>query len=217
VEIITVLIDSLKYFIPAGLINGLIIFAFILFLIGWVVPKLISWFQIGRRFWNRVSNLLDITNEFKNNGGSSIKDAIDNIGYNVVKISSEISILSGKLNSVFYVVGEESGVAVFEADVSGKVIYACRRWLEMTSLSTEESKGHGWQNAIFEADKDRVIKTFDEAVEDGIEFYIHYSIYNRLNNQIIPVKSYSLIIRDSAGQPIRYLIVVAPENEKISS
>jgi len=199
------IVDALKDFIPESLIHLLIVIAFCIFIIGWVIPKIISVFKIGYGFGKKINRLFSLADEFKNNGGSSLRDAID-------RIESNTNLVSGRLNGLFYVFGQNLGVVTIESDINGKVVHICKRWTELTGLNVDESLGHGWLNGILDKDRLTVGMDFAAAVKETREFHSEFSIHNRTTNKITKVKSYSIVIRDNNKGAVRYLIIITPNN-----
>jgi len=62
---------------------------------------------------------------------------------------------------------EISPVGVFHDDASGKLIYANRRWSEITGLTLQESLGDGWTRAIHPDHRDRVFTAWNRDAERG--------------------------------------------------
>lgn len=204
------IIDAFKSFIPEWLIHSLIVIAFAIFIIGWVIPKIISVYKIGYSFGKKVNRLLGLADEFKNNGGSSLRDAIDRIENNIV-------VLGGKLNGLFFAFGENSGIITLEANKKGEIINSSKKWNEVTGLSEAETVGYGWLNGIHDKNKDDVYEAWKDAISQEREFHIQHSLFNRITSKKITVETYSLVVKNSKNIPLQYIMVMTPINDDFKS
>lgn len=199
------IIDALKDFIPETLVHILVVIAFAIFIIGWVIPKVLRIFKCGYKFGKRVNRLLSLADEFKNNGGSSLRDAID-------RIEANTHLVSGRLNGLFYVFGQNLGVITLETNSSGEVIHISKKWSDLTGLNLEESLGFGWLNGIVDDDRQKVGTDFSTSVIEKREFHAEFELYNRIYDDTTKVKSYSIVIRDNNAKIVRYLIIITPNS-----
>jgi len=62
------------------------------------------------------------------------------------------------------VLTEVSPVGIFRTDENGDCIYVNDRYCEITGLNAASTLGQGWSNALHPEDRERVFKTWDEAV-----------------------------------------------------
>ncbi|AFY56523.1 PAS domain S-box [Rivularia sp. PCC 7116] len=65
---------------------------------------------------------------------------------------------------------EASPVAIINTDADGSCIYFNQHWSEITRLSTKESLGEGWIEALHPEDCERVVRRWKQAVETQIPF-----------------------------------------------
>jgi PAS domain S-box-containing protein len=134
-----------------------------------------------------VAKLEKIGSEFSNNGGSSLRDAIDRIeGVTVMN--------TGR---IWAMMADDSS-ARWEADVKGECIYMNRTGMKWAGRSFAELRGRGWVNVIDPLDRARVVKEWFDAVRDGRSFESHYSWLD-INNDPIPVSAVSHPLRDAKG------------------
>jgi PAS domain S-box-containing protein len=60
--------------------------------------------------------------------------------------------------------------SVWTADTLGRVNYCNHRWYEYTGMTPAASAGVGWLDAVADADRDRVARDWERAVEDGTPY-----------------------------------------------
>jgi PAS domain S-box-containing protein len=63
-----------------------------------------------------------------------------------------------------------SPVGIFHTDAEGNLTYVNARWCDMAGLAPEESEGQGWARGLHSDDRDRVLSSWQETVEQGLPF-----------------------------------------------
>ena len=116
-----------------------------------------------------------ISKEFKNNGGSSMRDAIDFLKKDLKEIRRDMAISRQRIRTSYDV----QNIGFFETDLDGKCLYVSKKWCDLSGISSKDAIGHGWRNAIAEHDRQRVIDEFSHSVEDRRDFDTIYEIVNR--------------------------------------
>ena len=137
-----------------------------------------SWKYIAKPVWSQFNEvrgfLLDalptltsIADQFKPNGGSSLRDVIDRI---------EITV--AKNNSVATVLLQESPDAIFITDANGMCTWVNDTYTQWTGLSAEQALGMGWHAAIALNDRELVFEEWEKAIAHKVNFTGHYKWTN---------------------------------------
>jgi PAS domain S-box-containing protein len=74
----------------------------------------------------------------------------------------------------YQTLAEASPVCIFHTDVFGNCLYVNQRWSEITGMSAELAAEHGWLNAIYPDDIERVKTEWYRAVVDKVPFKSEY-------------------------------------------
>lgn len=99
---------------------------------------------------------------------------------------------------------EIAPVGVFRKDASGKLIYANRRWSEITGLTLEESLGEGWTRAIHPDHRDRVSAMWNQHAETGKK-HQHETCMQRPDGSTCWVYCQAEIETDAEGRLIGFV------------
>ncbi len=65
-------------------------------------------------------------------------------------------------------------VGIYLTNDVGGCIYVNEAWCALTGISSEDAKGPGWINTIYDEDFDQVTAAWDRLVNDGEEFALEY-------------------------------------------
>jgi PAS domain S-box-containing protein len=71
---------------------------------------------------------------------------------------------------LFHTIARVSPVGLFRTDSEGQYIYVNEYWSDITGLSPSETYGEGWANALYPADKERVLSEWHHAVQGDLPF-----------------------------------------------
>lgn len=172
----------------------------------------------GRKVWfflthtyKRGQNLLDITEEFKNNHGSSLRDRIDSIHTNVTNIHDDVRIIDGRTITLMNILGDNGlSIGIYETDADGNCIYVNNKWSEITGINQEDAKSYGWINCIDYEDRESVQKNWDYAMLHHSKFDMVYSVVNLLTHKTTKVRGYSFPIKGKDGKTIRFVGALIP-------
>jgi PAS domain S-box-containing protein len=88
-------------------------------------------------------------------------------------------------------------------DADGMSIEISRRWVEVTGLALEQSRGHGWLDALHPEDAARVLELFDTVLHTGEPIDMEYRV-NKGNGEWRWMRTRGLPRRDAAGKIIRW-------------
>ena len=107
---------------------------------------------------------------------------------------------------------EASPVAIINTDTDGSCIYFNQHWSEITRLSTADSLGDGWIKALHPQDRERVVKTWKQAVTAKIPWKSEYR-FLRPDGRVIWVISQALPEIDEHGEFKGYIATVTDITE----
>jgi PAS domain S-box-containing protein len=135
-----------------------------------------------------------IFNELQPNGGTSIKDTIDTIRKDLVKvIAKQRAILA------------DTREALFETDSMGNCVWVNRTYSRWVGRTPIELTGHGWYNTISRTDRDHVVDVWNKAIKEKIEIALDFNLVT-VETETIPVQFRSYIMTDSDGDVIGYFV-----------
>lgn len=100
-----------------------------------------------------------IVNEFRNNGGSTLKDVLD-------RIQDEMTKSTFMQKSLIL----ESGKSFWQTDQQGRWLWASHRLCELMSMEEEEVLGNGWVAAVHPEDQARVFTEWNAAIAQNRQF-----------------------------------------------
>lgn len=137
-----------------------------------------SWKYVGRPVASQVGEvhtfltealpaLTSIANEFKPNGGGSLRDVIDRIEVSLAKNSAVATILL-----------QESPDAIFMTDGDGNCTWVNDTYTKWTGIGVDQATGMGWHSAIAISDREMVFDEWDRAVKNKVSFTGHYTWTN---------------------------------------
>jgi len=114
-----------------------------------------------------------IMRELFPNGGGSFRDAIDRIEIR--------QLLSEQRQRVFF---QDLNLSICETNAAGECIWVNRTFARLTGRLPSELLKFNWVNAIVPEDRDRVLKEWMAAVEQGREFVAHYKVLHSTGTDI---------------------------------
>lgn len=112
--------------------------------------------------------------QFKNNGGSSVMDKLDQINGTLTQIDQESRIL----------IWDSLPQGVFRTDKLGKFTKVNRTLLEMLGRGKYEVIGRGWISYIAPEDRDRVRKEYESSLSEQREFILDFNVLDARNGRI---------------------------------
>jgi PAS domain S-box-containing protein len=122
------------------------------------IGSLAGAFLLG--IWKGFKKLQD---QFKPNGGSSLRDAID-------RIERKLHIIDARQISLF----DLSLAGVYITDIKGHCTYVSPSWCELTGLIPVQAMGDGWVAGISDEDREHVFTLWHKSVERGAIFESKY-------------------------------------------
>lgn len=180
-----------------------------------------AWRWAGKRIWGKIHDffvrinvttnnvsvampvLLKIAEEFKPNGGNSLRDIIN-------KIESELQLLGKKKNFII----DLSNLSVFENDAKGNCIWASKKLTEYFGLDREDILGDGWMIAIHQDDREKTNKEWQMAVTENRECLGEYRVVNQTTNKTSLMRWRGFPIKNKHGKILGFLGTVLPANQE---
>lgn len=123
--------------------------------------------------------------ELGRNGGGSTKDIVVKT-YNICKEFQERDEIH------FYLDSQPK----FECDANGYTIRLNKKLLEILGVSEDQGLGYGWVGQLIEADKQRVLREWEEAIVTNSEFSSVYTFINRITGTKTKVKGTAVFKRN---------------------
>lgn len=106
-----------------------------------------------------LPTLLDMAQNFRSNGGSSLSDVIQRIDRKL------------DMNDAWNRIVVNLAVSAYvEFDSEGRCSWVSERFCRMTGLMPSSVKVNGWINAVTEADRARVMTAWTEAIDQQRDF-----------------------------------------------
>jgi PAS domain S-box-containing protein len=144
--------------------------------------------------YNKTVEKIDrIFEEITPNGGTSIKDKIDYIDYNVTLVQQ-----------IQQAMAADTKVAQFRTDSEGNCVWVNRTYRRTVDRDMSEILGHGWQNTIAQDERDEVVTEWYKSVEEEREFSMNFHFETPTGEKILcRCRSYKLVNRK--GDVLGYL------------
>lgn len=156
----------------------------------------------------RVKTALDtiekIQDEFKPNGGTSLRDAINRIEIRLLIEQQARRAMSMAMD-----------VGIFETDSAGMCIWINQYYSNLTGLSLQEAKNYGWVIAIHEDDRDRVVDEWKDAVIQKRAFHMEYTMKNIKSSEISFVKCHAFPICNGKEEVAGFVGIVTRLQQEI--
>jgi len=129
------------------------------------VKRLISMVQSSQHMSEVLPVLVNMADQFKPNGGNSLRDVVDRISQNQIINTLRHRTICAHLD-----------LATFEADAKGKYTFVSRPWCNFTNMVPSQALGDGWIASVHPDDRDKVVAEWQHAIEDNREFYAVYRV-----------------------------------------
>lgn len=121
------------------------------------------------RAWKKLTHLAEMGNriykELTPNGGSSLRDAIDDI-------RQQQHVAAQRQRSLMSLMD----TPMFESDAKGICVWTNRAYLRFFDVSSDQILGNGWVNVIYADDRDKVYASWQQAVNQQREFQMEYRV-----------------------------------------
>lgn len=138
-----------------------------------------------------------IEEQFQNNGGSSLKDAVDKVNaklddnnQQVIDTRTEMLSINAKRdkkltqihedllvqNSRISALAANSNAAYYEIDENAKLTYVNDKYLELYGMTYQQAMGNNWRNYIDIEDLDRVDRSAQSALRNRSDWTCDFNI-----------------------------------------
>lgn len=119
--------------------------------------------QSIRASWAQAAaSLARVERELQPNGGSSLRDSVDQIALGLRTVKSEARVMRAMQRAI---ASSPSNSALFETDPKGECVWASSAWVTLTGEPAEASMGWGWMNAIHQDEREAVTNEWNLAAE----------------------------------------------------
>jgi PAS domain S-box-containing protein len=133
--------------------------------------------------------LRQIVAEFKPNGGSTIRDALNRIEQWLHRQEAE--------RAADFMLDPEP---LWKADGTGALIAVNRAFCELVGHDAGDLLNSNWKNYLHPEDARRVISTWQDTVRDGRDYAAHYRFVNR-DGMTIGIETWGECCRMADGEP----------------
>lgn len=162
--------------------------AWYLYLLGGAFIGGVSWLHATYiKISSCVTTLAALAKEFENNGGSSLRDVLDRIEYQVNMLEFI------KLNHLDLI-----DTPIFLTNDNGKVTWVNRAFCKLTGMTYQELLGNGWENMIFDDDRQRVILEWNSACKEFRPMLLTFRVY--CNHQEVFNKNTTIVKCEAYGK-----------------
>jgi PAS domain S-box-containing protein len=136
--------------------------------------------------------IVKMADDFKPNGGHSLRDAVDRMERNQ-------NIIQSRMYALLYTAQD----AMFEADSNGAFTWVNRAWCETTGFHDHEAIGYGWLNSICSDYQANITAQWKLAIEQKRDCIIEFDLVTKAD-QVIPAKIETTTLREH-GNVVGYM------------
>jgi PAS domain S-box-containing protein len=161
-------------------------------------------FVIIKKLRTSFEILEKMQEEFKPNGGSSLRDAINRIEAKLLIEQHARRALSMAMD-----------VGIFETDGQGMCTWVNEYYSDLTGLTSEEAKNFGWVTGLFEDDRERVVEEWDSAVKQKRVFKLDFGMVNSRTQDYSRVHCTAFPSTNIKGDVIGFVGIVVKSNKEL--
>jgi PAS domain S-box-containing protein len=126
-----------------------------------------------------IPTLLGIAEQFKTNGGNSLRDVLD-------RMEDRDNIIEERMLALL----KASTNPYFETNHEGMYLWVNRRWCEITGMIPDDAIGDGWISTVHPEDQAKVSAQWKLCVSQKREFNLQYRIITACEEKLtIPVQA----------------------------
>ncbi|MBF0550853.1 MAG: response regulator [Deltaproteobacteria bacterium] len=114
---------------------------------------------------------------------------------------------------LFQTLAAVSPVGIFRTDAQGDLVYANRRWQELSGLSMDQAAGKGWSLSIHAEDRAHVFAEWYKSVQESESVALEYR-FQRPDGTISWILDQSVAENNEAGQVIGYVGTITDISEQ---
>lgn len=142
--------------------------------------------------------------EFKPNGGSSLRDAINRIETKLLIEQNARRAMSMGMD-----------VGMFESDGQGMCTWVNQYYTNLSGLTIDEAKNFGWVTGIYEEDRERVVEEWTAAVKQKRIFKLDYGMFNARTAEYATVHCVAFPIATVKQEIIGFVGIVTRRNQEL--
>lgn len=188
-QILLVLKEWLSLLAPFGLVGGAL-WKF------WLQKR----FEEGRDLYNKIQKIAE---EFRPNGGSTLRDAVN-------RIEMQVTIQDQKTLAII----KSLPLGTWIANEKGKTIDLNKSYCKITGRTESELKGDNWSNWIIPSQKEDVFEEWLRCVNNDINFDAEFSfVLPSGNTQKVHAIAYQ--IKDPSGKLVGFLGTMSAIGENV--
>lgn len=143
-------------------------------------------------WYDMIEKVDKIFDEITPNGGTSIKDKVDQT-YQGLALLSQIT----------DAMAADTKAALFRTDPEGNCVWVNRTYTRTVGRDVSELLGHGWQNAIAAKDRAHVVTEWYRAVEENRDFVVDYN-FETPDGKLIPCRGRGYKLVNPRGELLGY-------------
>lgn len=114
----------------------------------------------------------EIYKQLKPNGGSSLRDTVDNIDMRIYRLEEQIGVAAQVSNLILL----DAGLAVFHADQQGNFTTVNRTFQIIAGRTEDDLVDHGWTSSVDYEQRAEVLNEWLESVKYEREFHTEFNI-----------------------------------------
>lgn len=155
-------------------------------------------YEEGRDLYGKIQKMAE---EFRPNGGSTLRDAIN-------RIEEKVTVNEQKTLAII----KSMPLGSWVSDAKGKMIDLNRSLCKITGRTESELKGDNWSNWVHPSEKEDVFEEWKRCVDNDLNFDMEYKTILS-NGKIQKVHSVAYQLRDKDGKLIGFLGTLSPIGE----
>lgn len=188
-QVLEVLKEWLSLLAPFGLVGGAI-WKF------WLKKRL----DEGKELYKKI-NL--ISEEFRPNGGSTLRDAIN-------RIEEKVTVNEQKTLAII----KSMPLGTWISDAKGKCVDLNRSLCKITGRTESEMKGDNWSNWIHPSEKEDVFEEWTRCIQNDLNFDMEYR-YVLPSGKTQKVHGVAYQLKDQSGKLMGFLGTLSPLGEPV--
>ena len=132
--------------------------------------------------------LVQIAEQFRPNGGNSLRDVIN-------RIENQLELMHRRQRAML----EYADFGSFEAAADGSCLWVNKRWCDWAGLGDEEARGNGWVTAIHPEDRTVVFQEWLASIKARRDFSLNYRFLNAQTREVTHVRGHARTVRAENG------------------
>ena len=165
-----------------------------------------------------IKDALDqIQKELRPNGGSSLRDAVNNTKTTVENVDKKVTGLSSKLAAMQVshdIISDTLNICRWAADSNGHINFINNPLRNLLGSVDDSLYGDGWTNIVVKEDRLAAISEWERCVESQIEYNDTYRVKNQQTGEIIKITSHARVSRSfNSGHVEGWIGVVIPHEK----